>query len=241
MKKMLLLILVVLPSPLKIALLRMRGHKIGKGAKIGIAYLDIRRIEMGANTKIANFSYFKNIQRLSMDDGARIGGWGNWFTASRYNFENNHGFGVLVMGKRSGITGRHYFDLSETISIGAETLVAGFHSVFYTHGYTPETTNINKPITIGAKGYIGSHCIFLPGSVTGDCTFVGSGAVVTKDFSSSPYVLLGGNPASVKKAYDPNSAHFVRTNSYIPQMRNTKVAENQSSSADELLASGDRK
>lgn len=56
----------------------------------------------------------------------------------------------------------------------------------------PELT---KPVTIGAKVWIGGGSIICPGVTIGEGTTIGAGSVVTKDIP--PYVLAAGNPCRV--------------------------------------------
>lgn len=203
-----LLMLALLPSRLKILILRMRGHQIGKNVRIGFCYLDIRMLCLEDNVSINNFNYFKNLRCLEMKERARIGGWGNWFTASNNNNDGDEGFGCLTIGLGSNITSRHYFDIQGRLTIGSQTLVAGFGSVFYTHTVTPDFDNVNKPIHLGDNCYIGSHCLFLPGATVGSSTFVAAGSVVVKNHEVDTRVLLAGNPAVVKKRYDSEASFF---------------------------------
>jgi acetyltransferase-like isoleucine patch superfamily enzyme len=220
-KTLRLLIFALLPSPVKVFILRRLGHTIGKNVRIGIVYLDVCKLVLEDGVRIASFNYLKNLRELTMREGARIGGWGNWFTATRFNDEGNPGFGRLIIGRGSDITSRHFFDVQETIEIGDQTLVAGFHSAFFTHTYTPELRNLNRRIKLGDHCYIGSHSIFTPGSGVASCTFVGAGSVVVKDFSpQQPAVLLAGNPAMVRKHYDANLPFFVEDHgSFLPTTR----------------------
>jgi serine acetyltransferase len=80
--------------------------------------------------------------------------------------------------------------------------------VFYTHGVSPRLGNFNRAVVIGPHCYLGSHCLFLPGAMTGPYTFVGAGSVVSKDFSDRSHVLLAGNPARVVKVYEVNARYF---------------------------------
>ncbi|MBW4616326.1 MAG: acyltransferase [Desmonostoc vinosum HA7617-LM4] len=200
----------LLPSWIKILVLRMMGHEIGKDVYIGMSILNIRKITLKDGARIQNLNYFKNLSHLTMMERSAISGWGNWFTASQANYQDNEDFGCLTIGERASITGRHYFDVQGRIVIGKGTLIGGFNSTFYTHTITADidTTNINKPIIIGERCYVGSHCIFLPGTAIGSFTFVGAGSVVTKNFLDKDYVLLAGNPAMVKKVYPKESKFF---------------------------------
>lgn len=205
------LLVALLPSKLKILVLKIMGHEIGKNVYIGLSILNIKKITLKDNVKIQSFNYFKNLSYLTMMEKSAISGWGNWFTASKLNYQENEGFGCLTIGEGSSITGRHYFDVPGQIIIGKATLIGGYNSTFYTHTITADidVTNINKPIVIGDRCYIGSHCMFLPGTAIGSFTFVGAGSVVTKNFMDKNYILLAGNPAMVKKVYPKESKFFL--------------------------------
>lgn len=217
MKFIALILFAFLPSPVKIIILKSLGHQIGKNVYIGMSYLDIKTLSLGNNTSISHLNYFQNIQKIDMREGSRIGGKLNWFTASQNNNESNTGFGTLIIQEGSNITSRHYFDLQEEINIGRDSLIAGSNSKFYTHTVTPNADNINKKIIIGDKCYIGSDCLFLPGSAIGSNCFVGAGSVVIKDFFVDNNQLIAGNPAITKKVLDKDSKYFNSVkNSFIP-------------------------
>ena len=218
MKRIRCLALMLLPSSLKILVLRWLGHEIGRDVRIGYSYLDVESIVLENGVRIGHFNYFKNLRRLTMREGARIGGYCNWFTATAANDEGNPDFGCLEVGRGSNMTARHYFDLQAGIVIGDETLIAGFGSVFLTHTYTPDLRNVNAAIRIGSRCYVGSHVILLPGIAVGPCSFIGAGAVITKDFSAESGVLLAGNPARIKRKYSTDSWFFVADHSsFLPR------------------------
>lgn len=200
----------LLPSKLKVLVLRLMGHEIGKNVHIGMSILNIKKIILKDGVKIRNFNYLKNLSELKMMEKSAIDGWLNWFTASNTHNHGQEGFGCLELGEGTRILSRHYMDIQERVTIGKHCLIAGSNSVFYTHTLIadPNSRGINKPITIGDRCYIGSHCILLPGSAIGSFTLVGAGSVITKNFSHKNYVLIAGNPASVKKHYSEKSRFF---------------------------------
>ncbi|MCY1030787.1 sugar O-acetyltransferase [Corallococcus sp. BB11-1] len=54
---------------------------------------------------------------------------------------------------------------------------------------------LGRPITIGAKVWIGGGSIICPGVTIGEGTTIGAGSVVTRDIP--PYVFAAGNPCRV--------------------------------------------
>lgn len=196
------LALAILPSSLKIALLRSRGHQIGARCRIGCTYLDAKRIEMGDDCRIAHFNYIKGLSLLRMEDHARIGGRFNWITAAaRHRSDADSGHGELHIGFGSNITGRHYLDVQRRVSIGRMTLMAGHGTTIWTHSVDEIEQGDERGVTIGDNCYVGSHCIFVQGATLGDRVIVGAGSVIAGDRSADAQCLIAGNPAVVRKRY----------------------------------------
>lgn len=212
LKKLRLLLLAFLPSPVKVWVLNRSGHNIHKSCRIGVCYLDIDRIVLRKGAAISSGNLFKGLQLLEMHENARIGGFLNWFTASPLHRESNPAdFGRIVIGAGSNITSRHFFDAQRTIEIGADTLIAGFNSTFWTHGYRGFASNKSQAIQIGDHCYIGSQCIFVPGARIAGNTIVGAGSVVSGDHTSASNVLLAGNPACAKKRFTGDEEFFTHS------------------------------
>ncbi|MDE7395257.1 MAG: sugar O-acetyltransferase [Clostridiales bacterium] len=55
----------------------------------------------------------------------------------------------------------------------------------------------DKPVTIGAKTWLGANVTVLPGVTIGEGAVIGAGSVVTKDIP--PYTVAVGNPCKVVK------------------------------------------
>ncbi len=206
-RKLILIFFMFLPSLVKVKILKICGHKIGKRVRIGFSYIDSGKIILGDDVSISSFNYIKGLSRLEMMNNSRIGGFGNWFTSSKL-FKSDSDKGVLIIGDSSNITGRHYFDLQGKIIIGKNILIAGFGSTFFTHGYTPDNPFVVRDITIGSNCYIGSHCFFTPGSMIGDNSFVAANTTVSRDFSKYPNSLIAQEPAVIKKKYSEKSTFF---------------------------------
>lgn len=211
LRKLRLILLAILPSSVKIWLLNRKGHDIHDSCRIGVCYLDIERMVLSRGAEISSGNLFKGLKLLEMKEGARIGGFLNWFTASPLHRQANpDDFGIVRIGAGSNITSRHFFDAQRTIEIGADTLIAGFNSTFWTHGYRGFATGKRQSLHIGDHCYVGSHSIFVPGAGIGSNTVVGAGSVVSKDHSATPNILLAGNPACERKAFTGDEEFFTR-------------------------------
>lgn len=90
-----------------------------------------------------------------------------------------------------------------TVTIGEDcALGPGVHIYAATHPLDPDERikgpELARPVTIGAKVWLGGGAIILPGVTIGEGTTIAAGSVVTKDIP--PYVLAAGNPCRVVRA-----------------------------------------
>jgi len=201
--RMLPLILMLLPSIIKIKILTYIGHDIHSTAYIGFSYLDVCRISMGPHSYIGHGNVFKYLERLCMGEGSRIERWNRISSGLSYK-------GELSIGKRSALTLRHYLDVCHHIVIGEDTIIAGQRSTFFTHSKGIDCVDYAKPIYIGNWCYVGSNVCFVPGAKIGNGVFVGMGSVISGDKQDMNYVLLVGNPARIKRSIDQYSAYFLQ-------------------------------
>lgn len=194
----------LLPSRLKIWVLRRRGARIGQGCWIGLTLIDADELELGDHVRIASFNLLHRLAALRMGQGSRMNGF-NWITGA--------GTGSFELGHHSAITRLHFFEASGSIFVGDNTIIAGRGSHFFTHGISSTNLDEVRPIVIDAWCYVGSSSRFVPGSAVGRGTFVGMGSVVTKAFADR-FVLLAGSPAIVRKQLSAQDVYFSRP--YLP-------------------------
>ncbi|RYE49964.1 MAG: hypothetical protein EOP21_04900 [Hyphomicrobiales bacterium] len=194
------LVLAVLPSALKIAALRARGARIGKGCHIGLSVLNARTLVLGDHVRIGHFNLLHGLTDLTMESGSKIEAM-NWITGA--------GKGGLQMGRNSSIRRLHFLEASGSVKIGANSIIAGRNSLFFTHGQAPNNFNDVRPIIIGDWCYIGAATRFLPGSGVSDHSFVAMGAVITT-LHKENHVVVGGIPARVLKTIAADAAYYRR-------------------------------
>lgn len=197
---MLKFLLLVMPSKLRIMLLRRCGAKIGQGCYIGMCLIDAHEIEIGDNVHIASFNIIHRLKSVKLQTGSRMNGF-NWITGA--------GVGFINVGRNTAITRLHFFEASGGITLGDNTIVAGRNTHFFTHGISSTNLDDVRPIEIGNWCYIGSSSRFVPGASVGHGTFVGMGTVVSKAISDE-FVLLGGIPAHVVKKLSAEDTYFNR-------------------------------
>ena len=83
--------------------------------------------------------------------------------------------------------------LGKNVCIGEDVrLITGSHDIS-----SPQFDLVTKPITINDNVWVATGAIILPGVTIGEGAVVAAGAVVTKDVP--PWIVVGGNPASVLK------------------------------------------
>jgi maltose O-acetyltransferase len=93
-------------------------------------------------------------------------------------------------------------DFAWAVEIGPYTILANDVRIIAHDAATKRLTGYTevRPVTIGARCYIGAGAIVLPGSVIGDDTIVGAGALVRGEIP--PRSLAVGNPARVIGSVD---------------------------------------
>lgn len=215
----LLAIIGVLPGwPLRRALYRaLFGYRFGKGARIAaFNVIDARTLTMAEGAKIRGAgNIVLNLHELDMGPYATIGGprqGGNRVrgTANKPSYPH----AALRVGPCAIVELEHYFDVCADIEIGANVVLGGLRSVFFTHTFhEPEF----RPIRIGRDVYVGSNAKFQMGVSVADGCIVGLGAVVVKDIET-PGALAAGVPAKVVRedaGYDPRAAFAMRRRPYF--------------------------
>ena len=227
MKKLLHLALMFLPMPLKrIAYHRLFGYEIAPSARIGFSLVMCKRLGMAEGARIGNFTVIKQLDRLEMGEGANIGAF-NFITTipshSRVHFTDQPDrIPALSIGRHSSLTGRHYLDCCNTITIGAFTIIAGMRTSFFSHSVNMELNRQETaPITIGSYCMVGAGSIILKGAVLPDYSALGAGSTLQKAYSER-YTLYSGVPACVfkyistpVKQLSPDYAYFRRTEGFI--------------------------
>jgi acetyltransferase-like isoleucine patch superfamily enzyme len=220
MKKLLLLAIMFLPLSLKRKAYRAWfGYQIADDARIGLAFLFSKQVVMERGTRIGHFTIIKQLDTLRMAEGANIGAF-NMVTAipSHSNVHFTHQperVPALIMGAHSSLTGRHYVDCCDTVTIGAFTIVAGMATRFFSHSVNMELNRQETaPITIGAYCMVGAGSIILKGSTLPDYCALGAGSTLQKTYFET-HMLYSGVPATPVKQLSPHAAYFQRTTGFI--------------------------
>lgn len=216
----------IFPSWLLIYMLRMLGHKISSGSKIGFSVLFVDEIVLDGNARIGNFNLI-NCSAVGMKDKSRIGNLnkivGNISISLQQNatignrnsiYRNNHlkiytqvRFSLGVWGE---VVHNASLDCTRSIAIGNYTTIGGSGTQFWTHGYYHgregvERIRVDGEINIGNNVYVGSRCTFNPGVKVADRIHIGSNCTISKSLAregmyvSQPLRFIENNIEMIKE------------------------------------------
>ncbi len=177
MKTIKLLILVfssIFPSPVRIFLLRMMGHKIAYSAKLGLLSIIIaNKIEIGEYSKIGSLTIIKCDKSLILKDNAEIS-----------SFDLIYGEGSLIMDSATYIGPKCVLNVTRDISLGYYSGI-GPGSYLYTHGvwlpYTEGYPRRFAEITLKEYVWIPAQVFVGPGVEIKENTIVASGSRIFKN------------------------------------------------------------
>ena len=218
-------IVAVLPSFVKVPLYRLiYRFRIGKRVKIGfgVVFFGVKHCRIGDDVRIGHLNLFLHVANLHIGSHTRIGHLnlfrggeriqiGPRTTIMRWNIFNSilepHAVSepepILSLGAGVVITTGHWFDFTDRLTVGANTVVGGRNSSFWTHSRQKTRT-----ITIGADCYLGSELRVAPGVELAPSCIVALGAVLTGRYDHS-HSLIGGNPAIVKRSLNEQDRFLV--------------------------------
>jgi acetyltransferase-like isoleucine patch superfamily enzyme len=217
---------VLLPWSLRRRLLnRAFGFEIDPEARIGFSWTFPRKLIMGPGARIGHLNVIRSLEEVRMDRYALIGQM-NWFTDNLAGFD---GPGAesrlggrrarLHLGDFAVVTGRHYFDCSNTVEIGERSVVGGHRSQFMTHSFDLDSLVQDcRPIRIGPNSFVGTGCLLLGGSALPQNALLAAGSVLVTE-KTEPFFLYAGSPAEKKRECDPEMAYFHRSEEWLLSSR----------------------
>jgi acetyltransferase-like isoleucine patch superfamily enzyme len=199
-----LLILALGPQPVKrLWARRVLGWEVDETARIGLSIHNVTFASLGPNTNTGNLNVFRNLRKLSLDEGAHLGSW-NWITSA--NLRNPDETAVppstLLLGRYAAIASRHYIDCTGGVSLGAWSIIAGIRSTLLTHQISyKENRQTTSSITVGHHSFIGSNTNICPGGSIPSESWIAMGATVSGTLPQS-HGLYGGTPAKLLREID---------------------------------------
>ncbi|AVW93603.1 acyltransferase [Celeribacter baekdonensis] len=218
--KILHILAVILPRPIKIMIYRrtMRAE-IEANVKIGMSYIHVKKLVLKEGSVIKNWSVLRNLERLELGKNARIG---NRVYATAIPLGSKKHFShrvdrvpALLMGEGAALTGNHFLDCNDKITIGDFSLFAGRNTFIYTHGIDiMDARQDCAPITIGKHCMIATRSLLLKGAKLPDNSVLGAQSVLTKAYLDT-HTLYAGNPAKPVKCLSSDAAFFKRKSWYV--------------------------
>lgn len=220
------LLLFFLPSKLSFALVQMIGgnkkYSFGKNSRIGFSFVYASKIQMEEGSVILSGNIIL-IESITMERKARIQRFnqikgkfslylGQLAVINKYNRitsdRKNIRISELHLGKNTIIGVSHLIDMTASVFIDDQAILAGCGSQLWTHGFYhskqgPARWRVDGGIQIGKNVYVGSRCLICSGVSICDAVTIGAGAVISKSISQSGLYV---NQALRYIAFDPDQA-----------------------------------
>jgi len=171
-----------LPSFLRVLLLRMLGHKIGRNVHISmLTILHAPKIEMGDDVRIGPLNIIK------CGDEVKIG-----FSSQISFLVIIYGRGSFHLGERSYVSVKTFIDTTGGVEIG-DYSGTGPGTMIFSHAiFLPPTKGFPKVIkktTIGNYVWLGGLNFVTAGSVIGDHVMSLPGSVISKQVGSEIFFI----------------------------------------------------
>ncbi|MEO0412392.1 MAG: DapH/DapD/GlmU-related protein [Pseudomonadota bacterium] len=176
------------------------------------------RLDEGA--KIGHLTVINRLERVHLARFATIGRSNRVYGRHSGQYPHSPGrVSSLILEDNAAITCNHILDCSDTIRLGAFSLVAGWATQILTHSPDFERgVQTTKPVHIGAYSFIGSRSVILMGTRVPDKSIVAAGSVFgpLREEDLSPYTLFSGTPAAAVRTLDEDWAFFKRDVGRLP-------------------------
>jgi len=183
---------------------------IANDVKIGFSLLIVKVINLSSGTRISSFNLIKcevleckkntNISKsntIYISGSIKLGNSSSIGNRNKFTSPVNSSIyinkGELHLESKAIITSDHFFDLTDSIFIGKNTVIAGKNSQFWTHSYTHSNHDrfrVDGTIVIGRNSYIGSSSIFLCSSGIAEHSHVGAGTIISKVYKDKDKIIM---------------------------------------------------
>lgn len=219
-KKWLTMLTCLLPiTAIKPPLLKMLGHRVGSNVKIGISLILVDKLFMCDSSKIGMGNVIR-VCHLVLKNQAQIrnlnfisGNFDVWMDREAFiinlNIITRGGIASrwrrskLRLGRRSQISSMSNIDLTETVWIGDDTVLAGKGIQIWTHGFIHFKDRsrhlVCGRVTFGKNVYVGARSCISAGISIADDVAIGAQSSVAKDLAepglyvSAPLRLISGS------------------------------------------------
>lgn len=185
---------------------------LAEDARIGIAAISAKRVELGTGSRVGNFTVCRGLDNLVLGPRALIGK-ANWITAHP---RGSPSFGEarvpeLILERDAAISGQHLIDCTNRIHLGQFATLGGWRSQVLTHTLDLGSNRQScQPIMIGEYSFIGTGVILLPGAQVPARSVVAAGSVVASALEEE-LVKYAGVPARRIKSLNGDELYFSRS------------------------------
>ncbi len=160
-----------------------------EGAVIGILnQIKVEKLVMSPGASIGRFNKIKNVKNVAMGKNAVVNNR-NSIMGTPAGLTPYKEFENFSLGQDSIVVAMHYFDLSDSITIGRNVTIGGRSTEIWTHGFDLNHVKIQAPVEIGNDVYMGSRCSVMPGVTIADRVSIGSGTLIPKSVTESGYYV----------------------------------------------------
>lgn len=210
-------------SFLKPLLLNALGHAVHPSARIGLSVIRSQSIKLGRGARIGHFNFvsvpvlwmgrfarMRHMNRISGTFSMRVGAEG--FLGSRNEIISGRNLPGPVysrrclIGPKAEITTFVFIDVCDSVSLHANTVLAGRGIQIWTHGFVHRIGGgkrelVRGPVRIGRNCYIGTMTCINYGIAISDDITVGSLSSVAKSLTE-PGVYVGSRLRFIDKTPD---------------------------------------
>lgn len=179
--------------------LRYKGLNVhGKNIKIGFSLILCDKIDLSDNSRIGHLNLIKcknlsmvssKINHLNFIRGdfsiiMKIGSWIN--NQNKISAIDNAYHNVnLVLEERAKIGVKHLLDMTDSIFIGKDSMLAGADTQIWTHNFyfsknSSKIAREDAPVIIGKNCYIGARCTIMAGVNISNGITIGAHCCVPK-------------------------------------------------------------
>ncbi len=195
------------------------GFDLHRDSHIGFSIILPRRLIMEKGSRIGHLNVCKGAELLHLSAYASIANL-NWITGfplgdSPHFSQDTKRAPELLLKPHAAISSRHLIDCTATVTIGAHSIVGGFHSQILTHSVDLHAARQSSaPIEIGDYCFLGTRCVLLGDSVLPHHSILGANSLLQRRWSD-PYQLYAGSPATPIKPLSSEMGFFKRETGFI--------------------------
>lgn len=182
--------------------LRYKGLNVhGKNIKIGFSLILCDKIDLSDNSRIGHLNLIKcknlsmvssKINHLNFIRGdfsiiMKIGSWINNQNKISALGKTYHDVS-LILEEEAKIGVKHLLDMTDSITIGKNSMLAGADTQIWTHNFyfsknSSKMAREDAPVIIGTNCYIGARCTIMAGVNISNAITVGANSCISKSLS----------------------------------------------------------